>query len=198
MQTDLDPNPIKQFRKWLDDAIQTDIPEPTAMNLATCSEEGILSSRMVLLKDVDERGFVFYTNYESRKAADIQACTRGALCFWWGNLHRQVRVEGTIERVSAQENEEYFASRPRGSQIGAIASRQSEELASYEQLLQQVTEVEKQYADVEKIPCPEFWGGYRVIPNLIEFWQGQPNRLHMRLRYNKISDQNWEIGRLSP
>ena len=198
MQLDLDRNPIKQFRKWLDDAIQTDIPEPTAMSLATCSEEGILSSRMVLLKDVDERGFVFYTNYESRKAADIQACTQVALCFWWGNLHRQVRVEGTIERVSTQENEEYFASRPRGSQIGAIASKQSEELASYEQLLQQVAEVEKQYADVGKIPCPEFWGGYRVIPNLIEFWQGQPNRLHMRLRYNKISDRNWEIGRLSP
>ena len=198
VQAQLDPDPIKQFSVWLDEAMQTDMPEPTAMNLATCNNEGALSSRMVLLKEVDERGFVFYTNYESRKAADIKAFTQVALCFWWGPLNRQVRIEGSVELVSEQESDEYFASRPRGSQIGAIASKQSSQLDSYQQLRDQVTQVEQQFAEAEQIPRPNYWGGYRVIPQLIEFWLGRPDRLHDRLRYMRTADGTWKIERLSP
>lgn len=198
MQTDLDPDPIKQFKSWLDEAMQTDMLEPNAMNLATCNKEGALSSRMVLLKEVDERGFVFFTNYESRKAADIEAYAQAALCFWWGVLERQVRIEGSVELISEQDSDEYFASRTRGSQIGAIASKQSGRLDSYQQLRDQVTQVEQQFADTEQIPRPKYWGGYRVIPQRIEFWLGRPNRLHERLCYTRTADGSWEIDRLSP
>ena len=194
----LKDNPIEQFTLWLQEALDTDMPEPTAMNLATCSSEGALSSRMVLLKEVDERGFVFFTNYESRKAQDISSDAKAALCFWWGVLERQVRVEGTVELVSAQESDTYFSSRPRGSQIGAIASKQSSVIGSYQDLRDQVTAVEKTYQDSESIPRPEYWGGYRVIPHLIEFWQGRPSRLHDRLRYIKETNGDWKVERLSP
>lgn len=198
MQSELMQNPIEQFKIWLDAAMKTDMPEPSAMSLATCANDGTLSSRMVLLKGIDERGFVFYTNYQSRKAVDIEARAQAALCFWWGSLERQVRVEGSVELVSAKENDEYFKSRPRGSQIGAIASRQSEVLNSYQELRDQVKEIEDKYVDTENIPRPGYWGGYRVVPQQIEFWQGRPNRLHDRLLYSKATDGTWKIERLSP
>ena len=198
MQSELIQNPIEQFSLWLDAAVNTDMPEPTAMNLATASKEGEISSRMVLLKGIDPRGFVFFTNYESRKAADINANARVALCFWWGKLERQVRVEGHIELVAADESDQYFNSRPRGSRIGAIASRQSTVLDSYEALQTRVKELEEKYTDTEDIPRPHYWGGYRVIPHKIEFWQGRPNRLHDRLVYTKVEGDEWKIERLSP
>ncbi len=194
----LKDNPIEQFKVWLADALETDTPEPTAMNLATCAKNGELSSRMVLLKDVDERGFVFYTNYESRKAQDIACDSKAALCFWWGILERQVRVEGSIERVSKEESDDYFSLRPRGSQIGAIASKQSSVINAYQDLRDQVTAVEKTYQGIDSIPRPDYWGGYRVIPSEIEFWQGRPNRLHDRLRYKKDTNGDWKVERLSP
>lgn len=197
MRSELKPDPIKQFELWLDAAIQTDMPEPTAMNLASCDKNGVLSSRMVLLKSVDERGFTFYTNYQSRKAVDMQANDRVALCFWWGKLQRQVRIEGCVELVSADESDQYFATRLRGSQVGAIASRQSSVLDSYQQLCDQVKAVEEKYASTESIPRPHYWGGYRVVPQQIEFWQGRPDRLHDRLLYIK-ADNQWKIERLSP
>tara|TARA_R110002049_G_scaffold225521_1_gene397429 strand:- start:51092 stop:51685 length:594 start_codon:yes stop_codon:yes gene_type:complete len=196
--SELDKNPIEQFKLWLEQAMSTDMPEPTAMNLATYSERDGLSSRMVLLKGVDECGFVFYTNYESRKARDMVNCPEVALCFWWGLLERQVRIEGKIEKVSEQESDAYFQSRPRGSQIGAIASRQSAVMNSYKELREQVIAVEKQYKDQVEIPRPAFWGGYRVVPAAIEFWQGRPSRLHDRLKYNRKANGDWTIERLSP
>lgn len=198
MQSELKQDPIEQFELWLDAAMQTDMPEPTAMNLASCDKDGILSSRMVLLKSVDEHGFVFYTNYQSRKAMDMQVNDRVALCFWWGALHKQVRVEGRVELVSADESDQYFATRPRGSQMGAIASRQSSVLDSYQQLCDQVKAVEEKYAGTECVPRPDYWGGYRVVPQQIEFWQGRANRLHDRWLYIKVQSHGWKIERLSP
>ncbi len=196
--SELKENPIEQFKLWLDQAVNTGMPEPTAMNLATYSPHDGLSSRMVLLKSVCERGFVFYTNYDSRKAQDIAHYSNVALCFWWGMLERQVRIEGKVERVSDQENDNYFASRPRGSQIGAIASKQSSVMNTYKELREQVGAVEEQYKDLVVIPRPGFWGGYRVMSTAIEFWQGRPSRLHDRLKYNKETNGDWTIERLSP
>ena len=198
MQSELNHNPFEQFKEWLDAALSTDMPEPTAMNLATCNKKGVISSRMVLLKGFDQRGFVFYTNYESRKATDINASAQVALCFWWGKQERQVRIEGQVELVAADESDEYFNSRPRGSQIGAIASRQSEVLTSYQELQDRVQQLEEEYSDVDQVPRPEYWGGYRVIPQKIEFWQGRPNRLHDRWLYTKVNDGEWRVERLSP
>ena len=198
IMSELNENPIEQFEQWLDQAINTDMPEPTAMNLSTYSKQDGLSSRMVLLKSVDERGFVFYTNYDSRKAQDIFDCPQVALCFWWGALERQVRIEGNAEKVSDQESDDYFQSRPRGSQIGAIASKQSAVMNTYKELRDQVNEVEHKYKDLVVIPRPGFWGGYRVKPTAIEFWQGRPSRLHDRLKYNKGNNGDWIVERLSP
>ena len=198
IMSELDKNPIEQFKQWLDQAMNTDMPEPTAMNLATYSQQDGLSSRMVLLKSVDERGFVFYTNYDSRKAQDIAICPEVALCFWWGALERQVRIEGKVEKISEQESDDYFNSRPRGSQIGAVASKQSSVMNTYKELREQVDAVEERYKDLVVIPRPGFWGGYRVIPSAIEFWQGRPSRLHDRLKYNRGTNGDWAIERLSP
>ena len=196
--SELKDNPVEQFKGWLDEAMATNTPEPTAMNLATyCPEQG-LSSRMVLLKRVDESGFVFYTNYDSRKAQDLSAFSIAARGVWWGVLERQVRGEGRVARVSQQESDAYFQSRPRGSQIGAIASRQSAVIDTYKQLRQQVETLTSKYKDFTVIPRPECWGGYRVIPHAIEFWQGRPSRLHDRLRYKKKAQGDWLIERLSP
>ena len=198
IMSELNKNPIEQFKLWLDQAINADMPEPTAVNLATYSQQDGLSSRMVLLKAVDERGFVFYTNYNSRKAKDIASCSQVALCFWWGALERQVRIEGKVEKVSDQESDEYFNSRPRGSQVGAVASKQSSVMKTYKQLREQVDAAEERYKDLVVIPRPGFWGGYRVLPAAIEFWQGRPSRLHDRLKYHRGADGDWAIERLSP
>ncbi len=189
-------DPFKQFQIWFDEAVAADFVEPNAMNIATVNSQGEISSRMVLLKGFDSQGFVFFSNYESNKAKDIASTKQAALTFWWDKLHRQVRIHGSVEKVSREETIEYFHSRPRGSQIGAVASMQSHVIKDYAYLENEYKKIESMYADQE-IPCPEHWGGYRVIPEQFEFWQGRPNRLHDRLRYTKTSD-NWNIERLSP
>jgi len=195
----LSDDPIQQFQIWLDEATANkEIIEPTAMNLATYSKDLGLSSRMVLLKGIDERGFVFFTNYDSRKAHDLLDYEHAALCFWWGVLERQVRIEGEVVKVAEDESDNYFQSRPRGSQIGAIASKQSHVMDSYQALRDQVQDVEEKYKDLVVIPRPGYWGGYRVIPKAIEFWQGRPSRLHDRLKYTKGENGDWTIERLSP
>jgi len=191
-------DPIKQFEQWLSEVRTTDQIEPTAMNIATATDAGGISSRMVLLKAVDSSGFSFFTNYESQKSQDLAANANAAICFWWSSLERQVRVQGEVVKVSEQESDKYFNSRPRGSRIGAIASQQSQVIASSEILEQQVESVASQYQDQDDIPRPEYWGGYRVKPSMIEFWQGRPSRLHDRIRYILDANDHWQIERLSP
>lgn len=190
-------NPFKQFQLWLDEALAADFVEPNAMNIATVNQDGEISSRMVLLKGFDEHGFVFFTNYASNKANDLASTSKAALNVWWDKLHRQVRINGTVEKVTRDETVEYFHSRPRGSQIGAIASQQSRVIENHTVLEEAYRNIEAKYDDQE-IPCPVYWGGYRVIPQQFEFWQGRPNRLHDRLRYAKASSGAWIIDRLSP
>lgn len=199
LEGELDANPLIQFQRWFDQALEAHLPEPNAMTLATIGANGRPSARTVLLKEVDH-GFVFYTNYTSRKAQDLAACPYAALTFYWYALHRQVRVEGRVERVSADESDEYFASRPIGSRIGATASPQSQVIASRAELEQRVQQISEQYRD-GLLPRPDYWGGYRLIPDSIEFWQGRPSRLHDRLRYSQQqTDQGefWIIERLAP
>lgn len=190
-------SPFKQFQLWMSEALAADFTEPNAMNIATVSKAGDISSRMVLLKGFDEQGFVFFTNYASSKADDLATTHQAALTFWWDKLHRQVRINGSVEKVSREETLEYFHSRPRGSQIGAIASMQSRVIENHSVLADEYLKVETLYGGKE-IPCPDHWGGYRVIPAKFEFWQGRPNRLHDRLRYVKASSGDWEVDRLSP
>lgn len=189
-------DPFTQFRLWLDQAIQAGIREPTAMTLATCTHEGLPSARIVLLKGFDEHGFTFFTNYESRKGREMAANPHAALVFFWPELERQVRIEGTIERVTDTESDEYHASRPRGSQLGAWTSWQSEVIATREVLEERLKEFMSQFGD-GPVPRPPHWGGYRLVPKVIEFWQGRPSRLHDRLRY-RVGEQGWVIERLSP
>jgi pyridoxamine 5'-phosphate oxidase len=196
-EVDVDPDPIKQFGLWFAQAIDANLPEPTAMTLATCTPEGIPSARVVLLKGVDERGFTFFTSYEGRKARELAVNPRAALVFYWKELERQVRVEGTVERTSVEESDAYFRSRPRGSQLGACASWQSEVIVGRHVLDQRLAELEQQYAGQE-VPRPATWGGVRLRPVTIEFWQGRPNRLHDRLRYSRVEPGGWRIERLSP
>jgi pyridoxamine 5'-phosphate oxidase len=191
-----DRDPVRQFGRWFEEAIAADLPQPEAMTLATASADGRPSARMVLLKQADEHGFVFFSNYESRKGQQLEQNPRAALVFYWLPLHRQVRIEGRVECLPEAESDRYFATRPRGSQLSAIASRQSEPIASRTVLEDRVRELEELCG--EEPPRPDFWGGYRVIPSLIEFWQGRPNRLHDRLCYSVRSDGSWEITRLSP
>ncbi len=190
-------NPFAQFQLWFDEVLASELSEPNAMNLATVSKEGEVSSRMVLLKTFDETGFVFFTNYNSSKAQDIQSTKNAAINFWWDMLYRQVRIDGRVEKIPREDSVEYFHSRPVGSQIGAIASQQSRVIKNYTALEKEYQRLEQYYKNQE-IPCPEHWGGYRVIPKLFEFWQGRPNRLHDRLRYTQTSTEAWSIERLSP
>jgi pyridoxamine 5'-phosphate oxidase len=194
-ETDVDADPFKQFHDWLAQALEAQVPEPTAMSLATVDAAGRPSARIMLLKALDGRGFVFYTNYESRKGRDLAARPRAALTFFWKELERQVRIEGGIEKVSAAEADEYFASRPLGSRIGAWASTQSAVIASRPWREARVTAAEAQYGDHPPRPPP--WGGYRVIPDWLEFWQGRQSRLHDRIAYTREVDR-WTIARLSP
>jgi pyridoxamine 5'-phosphate oxidase len=196
-EEDLDPDPIRQFQLWFGDASLSEVPEVNAMALATATPDGRPSVRMVLLRGVDERGFTFFTNFESRKARELESNPRAAMVFFWPDLERQVRVEGRVERVSAEESDRYFDSRPAGSRLGAWASRQSDKVSGREELERQFAALERQYLD-RPIPRPDNWGGYRLIPDSIEFWQGRPNRLHDRLHYALREGGTWSIERLAP
>lgn len=196
-KNEVDPNPFIQFKKWFEQALAAQLPEPNAMTLATATPDGKPSARMVLLKDFDERGFVFFTNYNSRKGQELTANPQAALVFWWAELERQVRILGLVERVSEAESDYYFESRPANSRLGAWASEQSEVIPSREFLEQRMQELQIKYENQE-IPRPPYWGGFRVIPNEIEFWQGRSSRLHDRLLYTSLEDGNWQIERLSP
>lgn len=194
-ERDVDPDPIAQFEKWFEEALHAEMIEPNAMTLATSTSDGRPSARIVLLKGADAKGFVFFTDYRSRKGAELEANPHVSLCFWWDALQRQVRITGTVARVSREESETYFRTRPRGSRIGAWASRQSSALASREVLEKEVERLDSAYS--EDVPLPPHWGGYRVAPDAIEFWQGRPSRLHDRIVYTRDGG-NWGIGRLSP
>lgn len=195
-KSDVASGPIDQFRKWFEEALNAGLHEPNAMTLATATPESKPSARVVLLKDYDERGFTFYTNYEGRKAKELEANPNCTLAFYWGELERQVRIEGCAIRVPEEESDAYFASRPRGSQLGAWASEQSHTVENREKLEESLRELETEYEDRE-IPRPPFWGGYRVEPESVEFWQGRENRLHDRLLYVR-QDEGWDIKRLQP
>lgn len=194
---DLHPDPFVQFERWFTAASNAGIAEANAMTLATASADGMPSARTVLLKGVDERGFVFYSNYESEKGHDLGVNPRAALLFFWKEVHRQVRVSGPVVRVSREESEEYFHSRPIGSQLGAAVSVQSQPIHDRPTLEAAYAALEADTAG-EPIPLPEFWGGYRVAPVQFEFWQGRENRLHDRLRYRSQPTGGWRIERLSP
>lgn len=195
-EADTDPNPIKQFAAWFEQALSAQLPEPNAMTLATANADGQPSARMVLLKDYDEQGFVFYTNYNSLKGQQLSTNTWAALVFWWAELERQVRIEGKVEKLSPQESDTYYYSRPIDSQLGAWVSDQSQVISSRDVLDQRLEQLKAQYAR-KKIPRPPHWGGFRVIPSMIEFWQGRPSRLHDRLRY-RLADDRWMRERLAP
>jgi pyridoxamine 5'-phosphate oxidase len=197
VEADVDPDPMVQFGRWFDDAMAADLVEPSAMTLATATADGVPSARMVLLRGVDQRGFVFYSNYESRKAAELTANPLAALVFWWGELQRQIRVEGPVERTSQEESAAYFRTRPLGSRLSAWASPQSRVIPSRAVLDERVAELAAGHPDGD-IPLPPFWGGYRLVPELVELWQGRPNRLHDRLRYTRLVDGGWRIERLAP
>ena len=194
-ESDVDPDPIRQFEKWFHETIEAELPEPNAMSLATVDAGGKPSLRIVLLKDVDERGFTFYTNYQSRKGEQLLQNPHAALTFHWVELERQVRIEGIVERVDEADSEAYFNVRPLKSRLGAIASAQSRPIASREALEQQFADAERQFGETP--PRPAHWGGYRLKPTWIEFWQGRP-RLHDRVAYTLGSDGQWKRERLQP
>ena len=195
-ESEADPDPLRQFEIWMDQAMLSDLVEPNAMTLATCDSSGQPNARTVLLKSFDRQGFVFYTNYESRKSREIAENHAVCLLFYWGPLERQVRILGTVSRVSEEESDDYFRSRPIGHQLGAWVSNQSSIIQSREVLEQRLTQIVKRF-ERGPIPRPPHWGGFRVNPNLFEFWQGRSNRLHDRLEYVRSGDA-WTIRRLSP
>ena len=197
-EADLDPDPVVQFRIWFEDALAANLHEPNAMTLATATPDGRPSARVVLLKGFDERGFVFYTNYEGRKAGEIERNPHVALVFYWGELERQVRIEGRASRLPESESDAYYASSPRGSRLGAWVSEQSRPAESREVLEARLRALETRYEGHQNIPRPPFWGGYRVEAEAVEFWQGRENRLHDRIVYRRAGDGGWEIERLQP
>lgn len=196
-EQDVAAAPVPQFERWWQDAIQSELEEPNAMTLATSTADGKPSARIVLLKSFDEHGFIFFTNYESRKGHELAENPRVTLLFFWKELQRQVRIEGTVSKAETAVNDEYFYSRPTGSQIGAIASPQSQVIAGRAVLEEKVQELEKAYAESGP-QRPEHWGGYVVKPEVMEFWQGRSSRLHDRLRYVLQEDNSWKLERLAP
>ena len=193
---DVSADAFAQFAKWWQEALNSGIDEVNAMTLATATPDGKPSARIVLLKDYDEKGFVFFSNYRSHKGQELEANPHAALIFFWKELERQIRIEGTVEKVSAEESDDYFYSRPTGSQIGAWASPQSKIIESRDLLEQNIKLYSAQFA--AEIPRPAHWGGYRVIPSMIEFWQGRSSRLHDRIQYRRENSDNWIIERLAP
>jgi pyridoxamine 5'-phosphate oxidase len=197
-EADVSHDPLVEFARWFAEAQEAKVPEPTAMTLATSTSEGLPSARIVLLKGFDERGFVFFTDYRSRKGAELEANPRAALVFWWGELERQVRITGGVALASHEESERYFRTRPLGSRLGAWASHQSRIIPGRTALEADLKEVEARFQD-GNVPLPPHWGGYRVVPDTIEFWQGRENRLHDRIRYLRESGaKGWRVERLSP
>ena len=196
-EKDVDPSPFKQFEVWFKQAESAVRILPNAMTLATAAGDGKPSARVVLLKGFDEQGFVFYTNYESQKGTELDENPVAALCFYWAELGRQVRITGAATRTSSEESAAYFETRPIDSQLGAWVSNQSEVISSREVLEQKMKELENEYQG-KRIPLPPYWGGYRVAPFVVEFWQNRASRLHDRIRYRRLSDSNWAIERLAP
>jgi pyridoxamine 5'-phosphate oxidase len=200
-ESSVEPDPIRQFERWFSEAVDATMPEPNAMTLATVDEDGNPSARVVLLKGADERGFTFFTNYASRKGRELAVRSRAALLFYWPELERQIRIEGAVTRVDAGESAQYFAGRPRPSQLGAWASPQSEPIGGRAELEARFAEVADRYRDASgPVPRPAHWGGYRLVPDSLEFWQGRASRLHDRIRYRRTQAQPsaWIIDRLAP
>jgi pyridoxamine 5'-phosphate oxidase len=199
-ESEVDPDPLRQFARWFDEATRAQVPEPNAMTLATVGHDGRPAARIVLLKEFDARGFVFFTNYGSRKGHDLAAHPQAALLFFWVELERQVRIEGVTGRVDTAESDAYYASRPRASRLGAWASPQSAPVAGRAELEARYSEAEARYAHAgESVPRPEHWGGYRLAPETLEFWQGRRSRMHDRVRYRRHPDTGgWIIDRLAP
>ncbi len=196
-EEDVDRNPFRQFAYWFEQASRAGVRAPEAAAVATATTESVPSARMVLVKETDERGFVFYSNYESRKGSELVANPRGALLFYWDLLGRQVRIEGHVERTSPAESAAYVRSRERGSQLSALASPQSRTVDSRDWLEQRVAELAARYQGAE-LPLPDAWGGFRLIPEIFEFWQHRDDRLHDRLRYTHQPDDGWQLERLAP
>ncbi|MGK7888770.1 MAG: pyridoxamine 5'-phosphate oxidase [Leptolyngbyaceae cyanobacterium] len=196
-RADVCDHPIDQFQQWWQAVLAADVVEPNGMTLATVGEDGRPSARIVLLKGFDQRGFCFFTNYTSRKGQELLHNPQAALVFWWEPLERQVRIEGTVSQMTAAESDEYYNSRPKGSRIGAWASPQSQVIGDRQLLEDNQTRLESEYADTDAIPRPPHWGGFRLAPTQVEFWQGRSSRLHDRICYSK-TEAGWDIVRLAP
>jgi pyridoxamine 5'-phosphate oxidase len=196
-EADVSHDPMVEFARWFAEAQEAQVLEPNAMTLATAGADGVPAARIVLLKGFDERGFVFFTDYRSRKGEELAANPRAALVFYWGELERQVRIAGPVARTTAEESEIYFRSRPLGSRLGAWVSHQSRVIPSRAVLEDDLREVEARFSG-DDVPLPPHWGGYRVSPAVVEFWQGRPSRLHDRIRYRRLPSGRWAVERLSP